>query len=271
MLLSAGLFMISCDKVEEPFTKPLTLDSTITKTVLLEDYTGHTCVNCPDAGVLSRNLKENLGENLVVIAVHAGFFAMPKEIEGFPADYRTEAGNEWNSFFGITGYPSGMVNRKDFGNSKHILSVGAWSAKILEALKEPAQLDLTVTNSYNNTTRELTTTVETEFLKAIDKNLKLVVVLTESGIVSPQKNNNAEVGVTPIIYDYVHNHVLRSCINGTWGTSITAIGSAPQDAISKTFTYVIPENFVAENCEVVAFVFDDDTKEVLEAAEGELD
>lgn len=270
MLFTVSLFFVSCDKIEEPFTKPLVVDTTTTKTVLLEDYTGHRCVNCPEAAVLSGNLKQNMGDNLVIIAVHAGFFAGLLPGEGFTVDYTTEEGNTWNADFGVESYPIGMVNRMGFSTGEHLLSIGAWSKEVLDALKEPALLDLTVTTGYNSTTRALTATVETEFLQVVDKNLKLVVVLTESGMVSQQKNNNAEVGPTPLITDYVHKHVMRGCINGTWGTTITELGSVPQDAISKSFNYVIPDNFVAENCGVVAFVYDADTKEVLEAGEAEV-
>lgn len=262
--------MISCDKVDEPFTKKLEIDSTITKTVLLEDYTGHQCVNCPEAGELSHNLKANFKENVVVIAVHAGWFAQPTPSGDFTADYRTEEGEEWNTTFGVSSYPNGMVNRKGFSSGTNVLSIGAWSDAIITALHEPALLDLSINNEYNSASRELSVTVETEFLGNVNKNLKLVVVLTESGIVSPQKNNNAEIGATPVILNYVHDHMLRDCINGTWGTEIASAGTANEDLISKSFTYVIPANFVAENCDVVAFVYDTDTKEVIEAAEGKV-
>jgi hypothetical protein len=269
-LFIANLFLSSCDKIDEPFTKPLTIDNTVTKTVLLEDYTGQRCVNCPTAAVMSHDLKENLKDRVVIIAVHAGFFSQPKPIEGFYADYRTEEGNEWNTKFGFESYPSGMVNRIGYSNKKHILPMGGWSDAILSALKEPALLDLEITNEYSAATRELKTTVKTDLLSPVDKNLKLVVVITESGIVSPQKNNDPEVGETPIIYDYVHNHMLRGCINGAWGTTITESGTVPQDAIVKTFNYVIPEGFVAANCDIAAFVYDADTMEVLEAAEAKV-
>ncbi len=268
VIIASGLVLFSCDKIDEPYTTKLTLDTAeFTRTVLLEDYTGHTCVNCPAAAILSHNLKASLQDHLVVIAVHAGYFSQPTEAGDFTANYMTDEGTEWNTTFGITSYPSGMVNRKKFVNT-HILSTGAWSSSILAELRQPATLDLTVNNQYNSSTRELSTTVNTEFLTGNDKNLKLIVVLTESGIISPQKNNKPEIGETPIIYNYEHNHMLRDCINGTWGTDIE-VGSI-NETISKSFTYTIPANFNAGNCNVVAFVYDNDTKEVIEAAEAKV-
>ena len=45
------------------------------KKILLEDYTGHKCGNCPRAAEKAEELKEIYGDQLIPIAIHAGFFA----------------------------------------------------------------------------------------------------------------------------------------------------------------------------------------------------
>ena len=42
------------------------------RTVLLEEFTGQECTNCPDAHRLVANLHEQYGEQLVSVAIHAG-------------------------------------------------------------------------------------------------------------------------------------------------------------------------------------------------------
>lgn len=274
-LATAGFLLMSCDKVEEPFTRKIFIDTTTQvhqKRVLLEDYTGHTCVNCPDAALIAHNLKNNLGNKLVIIAVHAGWFANPTPTGDFTDDFRTETGNAWDATFGISnvGNPNGLVNRKNYTSGEHILSPAAWSGAVMDALDEPVLIDLKIDNDYDTATRQLSTDVTIEFVETIDQNLNLIVVITESGIIAPQKNNNAETGPTPIIYDYEHNDMLRASVNSIWGTPVAAIGTTNPVSVKKSFTHTLNQTYKAANCKVVAFVYDTDTKEVLQAAEGEL-
>ena len=215
-ILLAGIFLlVACDKIDEPFTKKAASggnDTTggVTKRVLLEDYTGHTCVNCPKAAKIAQGLKTTYGDRLVVLAIHAGGFANPTSGGDFTYDFRTDAGTAWDSFFGISnvGNPNGLVNRKGYPGN-HILSPSAWGGAISTALAGEPELDLAISNQYNASTRQLSTEITTTFLSPLDISLHLVVVLTESGIVKPQRNNDATIGIVPVIPDYVHNHVLR--------------------------------------------------------------
>ncbi|MBK6964862.1 MAG: Omp28 family outer membrane lipoprotein [Bacteroidales bacterium] len=285
MALVAGIFyLVSCDKIEEPFTTPTGSNDTaacpvpefpavteLKKRVLLEDYTGHTCVNCPKAAVTAHNLKETYGDQLVLLAVHAGFFANPTASGDFIYDFRSEAGTAWDSFFGVgmVGNPNGLINRIGYPNN-HITAPAGWGAAVGNALATGPLVDLQVINEYDATERKLCTHVKTRFITSIDRNLKLIVVLTESGIIEPQKNNDADVGVVPIIFDYVHNHVLRTAITSTWGNAVSAIGTANPESVVKTFKHIVNEAYIVENCTVVAFVYDDDTKEVLQAVEADV-
>ncbi|HPG33381.1 MAG TPA: Omp28 family outer membrane lipoprotein [Lentimicrobium sp.] len=273
--IAFGFFLLNgCDKIDEPYTKKIDIGDTSSvavKRVLLEDYTGHTCVNCPKAAKIAHDLKETYGDRLVVIAVHAGGFANPTAGGDFTYDFRTTAGTDWDSFFGISnvGNPNGMVNRKGFPGN-HILSPSAWAGAIGSALQETPVIDITIENSYTEATRNLSAKVTTTFLSAVDRNLKIAVVLTESGIVKPQRNNDNTIGPVPVISDYEHSHVLRGAISTTWGSVIENSSSTFPSSVDNTFTKSLNAEYVPENCAVVAFVYDDDTKEVLQVAEAEV-
>lgn len=281
-LLFAFAFIVSCDKIEEPFVKQTgNVDTaacpvpefpavtTVLKRVLLEDYTGHACVNCPRAAVIAHDLKQVHGEQLVLVAVHAGFFANPLPSGELTYDFRTEAGSEWDETFGIgnVGNPNGMINRTGFPNN-HIVSPPGWGAAVVNALATPPLVDLQIINQYDPDDLKLCTHIKTRFITDINKNLKLVVLLTESNIIKPQKNNDPEVGATPVIEDYEHNHVLRAAINSTWGSIVALEGSANPESVVKSFKYILNDEFVPENCSVVAFIYDEATKEVLQAIEA---
>ncbi|MDE6631654.1 MAG: Omp28-related outer membrane protein, partial [Muribaculaceae bacterium] len=65
--------------------------------------------------------------------------------------------------------------------------------------------------------------------------------------------------------NYEHNHVLRASLNGDWGEEL---GSAfiEGDLKDGQASITLQEDWVAENCDVVVFVYRDDDKEVEQAA-----
>ena len=76
-LFSCCISFQSCDVIEEPFTEEIVVGGCAEKCkkILLEDYTGHKCGNCPRAAEKAEELKAIYDDQLVSIAVHAGFFA----------------------------------------------------------------------------------------------------------------------------------------------------------------------------------------------------
>jgi hypothetical protein len=64
--------------------------------------------------------------------------------------------------------------------------------------------------------------------------------------------------------------VVRGALNGTWGTTLAQAGVANPNEVVKSVQSVLPEICVPEHCHIIAFVFDSDTKEVLQAAEEKL-
>ncbi len=67
--------------------------------------------------------------------------------------------------------------------------------------------------------------------------------------------------------DYAQTHVFRSMITNTFGNLINEALIANQ-SISNIFSFTLPNEWVAENCKVVAFVHHaEQSKEVLQAEE----
>ena len=134
-------------------------------------------------------------------------------------------------------------------------------------------LDLQIITEYNPTNDLLCIHTNTSFLQSIaDRALNLLVLITEDSIVQPQKNTDATVGATPQIMNFVHMHVLRGAVNGTWGTPIHALYDLSNAPVVKSFSVHLkafnPLNTMKpKNCHVVAFVYDATTKEVLQVTE----
>ena len=256
----------SCDKLDEPYATVKKVDddtATQVRRVLLEDYTGHKCVNCPEAALAARALEEAHGGKLIVMAVHAGFFAEPSTTGDFTANYTSQTGNDWNTYFGITSNPNGMVNRKSYSGAR-ILGMDLWANAIETELALPQEAEMVISNSYNETTRALQTSVNTKFLAGLEGSYNLIVCIVEDSLISPQKNSNANIGYpVPVIYDWVFMDVLRGSINGTWGEELTATVDITKTYV-KNYTFTLNEAWVPKNCPVLAFISKADSREVVQ-------
>ena len=259
----------SCDIVEPPYQTGFDCESG-NQNVLIEDYTGHTCVNCPGAAVTAHDIKQNCEDRVIIIAVHAGYFSEPKPGD-YSYDFRTEAGNEWNDFFGIVSNPNGLVNRiNEEGN--YVLGPGLWAEESFRLLGQNAPVNIEIHNHFDlEDPNILVTEITADFIENVEGDYKLIVCITEDHIIKPQKNNDAGVGTIPDILDYEHMHVLRTAINGTWGQDFTSGFLSAGQSITKTYEQSFDgTDWVPENCNIVAFIYNVEDKSVLQVEEAKI-
>lgn len=277
--ISLSIGLGSCDYISAPLEKiednggdkcPDVTFPTNTKshrTVLLEDYTGHTCTACPTAAIEAKNLEDQYKDSLVVIAVHSGGFAKVKS--DYPEDFMTTAGDGYQSVFKFSGWPNGLVNRVDFPKNAHIKSVGSWNSEIRKQLNLPQEVDLQIQCNYDASKSSACISIQSTFLSPsiAESKYKLCVLMVQDHIIAPQLN----AGVREPQYE--HNHALRANIsNGPWGDSLL-YGPVITKPIVKKYQYKIESTYknipcVPKDCHIVAFVYDDDKTKyrVLQAA-----
>lgn len=259
-------FFIACDKVDPPFKQQnnITTDTnTYVQKVLIEDFTGHRCGNCPRAHEKMHELKNLYGKKMVGLAIHSGFFAMPLP-PSYPDDFRTPEGEEITSAFGITQYPSGMVNRKSY-NGNLILSHDSWSEAVYEIMQQQPIIGIQIQNNFQQNNTILTTSITLKILQSISSPLKLCVFLSEDSIVSPQTDYSLNPNLIP---NYVHMHMLRKSFNGTWGTEISLINKNVGDTIVRNFSLTWNNVWKKQHAHVIAFVYNTTNSEILQVEEA---
>ena len=67
------------------------------------------------------------------------------------------------------------------------------------------------------------------------------------------------------IENYLHRHVLRIAVNANEGENIVKVSIEQGKSINKTYQFVLDNEWKANHCSIVAFVFNNETKEVLQA------
>jgi len=266
-----SLIFFSCTKIEAPYAaaRNANIKDTImnwdtipaVRKVLLEDYTGHKCVNCPEAAITARALEELHAGKLIVMAVHAGFYALPGSGD-YSLDLRTQAGNDWNNEFKLALYPSGMVNRKEFGSSV-ILGPGKWGSSVEQIITLPPDVQMKITNKYDSDSRQLVSTIYNRFINPLAGTFTLTVCILEDSLIGAQKNNNPNIGPYPDWYNYVFNDVLRESLNGSFGEVLTTSPDTKLTYLGR-FNATIDPSYVVKNCWILAFVSNSATREIIQ-------
>lgn len=225
-----------------------------TQRLLVEKYTGNKCTNCPDADEIISQIQNTAGDKMIAISIHAGLFSRP--IEG-NQDLRTEVGNTWHDFFGVSTYPAAMINR-----SGAILGYAEMESGINAALSDnpTAKLAMDMNTKYDPQSRQLTIMSNIEFLEDIAESLTLTVLVMEDGIIGKQSDGSETLD------NYVFKHVLRNTVTDLWGIDVDADGKTGTCRYV-VLNYTLPTEYVAENCHIVGFISNKETKEVIQCAE----
>lgn len=257
----------ACDVIEDPVCDDC-LQESAGKKVLVEDFTGHQCGNCPRAHEQLEDLAASYGIDLVIISVHAGGFARVLESQGYVADYTTEYGDALELHYGadLEGLPIGMVNRRQWEDGEVLQKFASWSTQIATLLQETPQLDMSVSANIVDGGNLSEIEVEMTYLQNTNDNHNLVVLVTEDSIVSKQSDYSLPGGY---ISEYEHKHMLRGSLTGggIWGESVKDGERFAGESLEAEFDFSLPADWNPEHCHVVAFVLDADSREILQVAE----
>ncbi|UPT67776.1 MAG: Omp28 family outer membrane lipoprotein [Sphingobacteriales bacterium JAD_PAG50586_3] len=271
-LVAAVILFAACDKIEGPYSEKPTgngSDTGAVRRILIEDFTGQKCGNCPRAAETIESLKGIYGDRIVTYGIHAGFFAVPSTGgTKFLTDYRTPDGDIIDQFFGnsAAGLPNGLINRSNAGGS-YIQSYSNWGSLVGQMLNAEPDARIKINNTYNSTTRQVSTTINTSILNNLNGNYKLCVVVTEDSIVGWQKDY--QLNPTDIEF-YTHRHVYRGAMNTAWGTDIGTGSLVEGDTYTGSFNMTLNPAWDAAHCYVVAYVYNASTKEVVQVEEKEI-
>jgi hypothetical protein len=221
------------------------------KRVLLLDFTDQNCKNCLNATAEISNLKAHFGDTLVAVSIHSN---------PLPYPLRTTEGNEYEQHFQAEDHPTGII---DGGGNKKWVSTDprVWSGFIFERLQSESSVDMDFTVVCDTLSKEMQVNVHlTGYKELIEK--KILLWLVENNIKNWQlmldgtRNN-----------EYIHNHVFRSSINGTWGELFSIASEEEKDF---PYSYTLKANWKPNDITIVGFVYDPNTNDVLDVKEVNL-
>ncbi|MEZ5017174.1 MAG: Omp28-related outer membrane protein [Flavipsychrobacter sp.] len=244
------------------------------KKVLAEEFTGVSCPTCPPGHSTMKGIQSTLNNNLVIMGCHIFNNPQSKPVDkpGHESeqDFRTEDATELlSAIYGSLkeGIPSAGFDRMPI-NGEALNTKGKWSDAANNRTVVAAPVNIYITTSYDNTTREAVAIVKIAYTKETTVKQNLTVAVTEDEITDTQLDG------LNIIDDYKHEHVLRDIVTPVTGATLP-VKVEPRVAgrvYQRTFRFKIDAKWKPEHCNVIAFVNTDEgaNKEVVQAEEVKL-
>ena len=215
------------------------------KTVLIKDFTGVRCVNCPAAAEYAHNLQHQLDEDhIFIMSVHAGYLAQP--MGNFP-DFLTDEGTAWynnhdsNPLFSVD-----HVALTD-GNT---FNEGQIDTPVTAALEEEQTFEIVVGRQFDEASRQLQVNVQAIALADMDGQFYITACLVEDNIVGWQ--------ITPggVDKEYVFRNVFRGTLNGAYGEAFEDLHVDTNDTFYFNYSTEINADYNADECYLMVYVYD---------------
>ena len=211
------------------------------KNVLIEDFTGQRCINCPLATNTISTLQASFGHDRVIpVAIHGGDLTLAA-----PTGLANAIGNTYTAERGVSSKPKGEVDR-----TGQLLDQEKWGTTVLERIAMTAHVELGVENiAFDADTRELSFNVNAAADLTGAQGL-LQVWLTESHIIKSQAT--PDHNRYPYDLNYEHNHVLRACVSAKDGDALSLVAGGSE---TRTYKYILESDWVADNMSVVVIAY----------------
>lgn len=237
--------------------------SSFPRKYLIEHFTGDQCGYCP-YGMYS-------------IMEYAAYYTTTPCIwvshhYGYNTDeYTISESAKIASTCGVDGAPNMAMNRTKVMGTTIAFHPGylvedGMAATIANKCDTVAEASVVINHTYNADTRELNVTVSGQVANTITTAYLLTVLIKENGLIGKQADYYWS-WKTAGYKEFMHPCVARDLL------TVSQLGDTVKvenQAYSKTFTYTVSEKWVAENCNVVAYITPLSKKPVINAEETPL-
>ncbi len=203
--------------------------------VLVEEYSGNWCGNCPRI-LYGVDLLQQQTNKATVVSTHL--------FGGDP--FISTDGNNLAAQQGVSGVPQGFINRTIGWTGPQYENV----AQVINAIQASATAGIAINSSITN--NNLSVTVAAGYTQPLNGAAKITVYLVEDKLFSTQRNYSANLyGGQASIPNFEYNGVLRKVVSSLSGDAIGSSGSLNE----KTYSLTVPLNVTnISNAKIVAFI-----------------
>ncbi|MBS1773224.1 MAG: Omp28-related outer membrane protein [Bacteroidetes bacterium] len=224
------------------------------RNVLVEEFTGADCTNCPAAAVTIENIAaqpDKIGRiNVISMHIKKNGVIFGPVIGKSKYVFQTDKGTQLADLVypGIGSIPVAGIDRVSKGGST-ILDKSDWASIINSQLALASNANMNVTSSYDPGTKTATIVVTVAYTKAVTAKQFLTVAITQDSMIDWQ----AKPGEEDSVYEF--SHTLRDVLTGVGGDEILSKYATKEAGrvYMRTFKYTLgsipkwpdgkPENF----------------------------
>ena len=206
---------------------------------LLEHFTSANCNQCPMGMKYIVEYLDKQTTPYIWVSHHAVYGT---------DEYTIPEGNAIAmNFFGMNTVPSVVFNRT---KQDGLLVMGAWSIENLVVKDDTvAEASVLIDHEFDAVTRRLDVTVSGQVANTDRKEYLLSILIKENGLVGRQEDAYCSWKGAKW-KEYMHPRVVRDFVTATFGDTV----KVENQAYSYTTSYVVDDEWVAENCCVVAYL-----------------
>lgn len=261
-----ALFMVvsffSCDNYNEDNLRsfvalqvsedvPITKHQT-SQALLIEEYSGWSCTNCPKAAEKLEALQETFKDELVAVTIHAGSFAEPGKSNN-NLDLTTPYGDSLSKVFGVSSFPAGIINR-----STPPLQYAQWETAI-NSINDTTPHLLNINLGVKKNSSLILVGISLSPLQPIPQKILLSILILEDNILGIQLNGSTKIP------NYSFNNVLRN--NALSNIPLNTECLSTGETLKCNYAINIDPIWNLSNCRVVAIVTNQQTGRVIQANE----
>lgn len=206
---AGAMIFASCDTIDKDDRYIEMPVVEVQRTVLLEDFTGQNCKNCPNAHDAIHALQEQYGDALIAVSIHpAGNGLVYDEATYGSAGLGTEDGRLIASAAAAgNSLPIGQVDRRT-----GLIDYSSWANEVRNAVERPSSINCTGSAIIDESvvTVNLSVRAGEEFKGRVNVWVLEDSVVARQLLPTGKRDNN-----------YVHNHLLRQCITPALGKEVT--------------------------------------------------
>lgn len=290
IISTSALFFVSCDKVDMPYPPVISIDTTLypgnwsdyktniapkftpletqQQNVILEEYTGHLCNNCPAAAEIAHAIAKNEPNRVFIAAIHAGpggktsFQESNPDDDKFFTDHTNPIGLAYGQYFqngfNFFGNPQGTVNRKKV-NEKVFDFSGSWQTRVSNLLTNSPKVYLQAKYNYYEETNGGYLHIYAQKKTETSNQLNAVVYVIQDSLVDwqlmPDNSYNE---------NYTHYDKHLGNINTLpWGEPIFKMDEAKSEN-ELLYSYSPSPSYNPEELHFLIYVYDVETYEILQ-------
>lgn len=238
--------------------------------VLMEEFTGATCTNCPAAHKTLEALEKSHEGRLNVVGLYLYNINQTTPPKGAAYDFRDSTATSMSTalYNAITSLPNGGVDRVK-QNSVRLIAQGNWSSTIADRLNMPTPVNMQIKSNFTGSSSKIT--VSLTYTTAVPDGHKLSVMIVEDSIVDKQDfpafDPNFPSGVDDA---YVFTNVFRQLVSTPpFGDAIPGT-KGPGFTVVRTYVYDARKDIKPEHCRAIAFITSEADQTVVQSVQTSL-